>query len=49
MSHAVDVAVETDKQTKLGNVLDLAFDFNADREGVHEGRPRVFEALLQAQ
>ena len=49
MDHAVDVGVETDEQTELGDVLDLAFDDRADRELLGEGRPRIVEALLETK
>src|SRR3569833_2136379 len=49
VNHAVHVAVETDEQTELGLVLDLALDGRADRELLGEGLPRVGEGLLETQ
>src|SRR5215207_4681573 len=43
------LVLETDEQTELGLVLDLAFNFGADRVLLGEGLPRVLERLLQAQ
>ena len=49
MHHAVDVAVEADEQTELGDVLDLALDLGAVRMGGREVLPRVALGLLQAE
>ncbi len=49
MHHAVDVAVETDEQTELGDRLDLAFDLGARRMGDRKALPRIFHALLEAE
>src|SRR5882762_4879545 len=49
MDHAVDVAVETEEQTELGLVLDLAFDGRTDRELLDEDFPGVAHGLLEAE
>src|SRR3954468_1831013 len=49
MHHAVDVAVETEEQTELGLVLDLAFDGRTDRELLDEDFPGVTHGLLEAE
>src|SRR6476469_8206431 len=49
MDHAVDVAVETQKQTELGLVLDLAFDRRTDRELLDEDLPGIARGLLEAE
>src|SRR4051812_28628976 len=49
VDHAVDIAGQTNEQTELGDVLDFAFQLGARRELVHEGLPRVVQALLEAQ
>ncbi len=49
MHHAVDFAGETDKQTELGDVLDLAFDIAADRMRGRESVPRIVVALLETE
>ncbi|MEM7667992.1 MAG: S1 RNA-binding domain-containing protein, partial [Pseudomonadota bacterium] len=33
VNHPVDISVQSDEETKLGDVLDLTFDFRAGREG----------------
>ena len=32
MHHAVNIIIKTDKQTELGDVFNLAFNFRADRK-----------------
>ena len=49
MRHTVDLAIQTDEQTKLGDVTHFAFDFGADRVMCEEVRPWIFHALLEAQ
>ena len=49
MHHAVNLIIETDKQAKLGDVFNLAFDFRANREFRGEILPRIFHTLFQAQ
>src|SRR3954462_3672792 len=49
MDHAVDVAVETEEQTELGLVLDLAFDGRTDRELLNEDFPGVAHGLLETE
>src|SRR6187397_2573998 len=49
MDHAVDVAIETQEQTELGLVLDLAFDRGADRELLDEDFPGVAHGLLETE
>ena len=49
MDHAVDVAVQTNKQTELGDVADFATDGGADRVGLEESFPWVGHGLLEAQ
>jgi hypothetical protein len=47
--HAVDVVVEPDEQTELGDVLDLALDLRALGMGLGEDFPRVAHGLLEAE
>jgi hypothetical protein len=49
VDHAVDIAVETDEQAELGDVLDLALDLGALGMGLGEHFPRVAHGLLEAQ
>src|SRR4051812_15162435 len=49
MDHAVDVAVETQEQTELGLVLDLAFDRRTDRELLDEDFPGIAHGLLETE
>ena len=49
MHHAVDIAGQADEQAELGDVLDLAFEFGADRRGLHEGFPRIGHRLFEAE
>src|SRR3981189_1443006 len=49
MDHAVDVALETQEQTELGLVLDLAFDGRTDRELLDENFPGVAHGLLETE
>src|SRR6266702_3999332 len=49
MDHAVDIAVETEEQTELGLVLDLAFDRRTDRELLDEDFPGVAHGLLETE
>src|SRR3954447_23367800 len=49
MDHAVDIAVETEEQTELGLVLDLAFDGRTDRELLDEDFPGVAHGLLETE
>src|ERR1700761_2153549 len=49
MHHAVDVALETEEQTELGLVLDLALDGRTDRELLDEDFPRVTHGLLETE
>src|SRR6266702_4292323 len=49
MDHAVDVALETQEQTELGLVLDLALDGRAGRVTFDEDLPGVAHGLLEAE
>src|ERR1700753_1339409 len=49
MDHAVDVALETEEQTELGLVLDLAFDRRSDRELLDEHFPGFAHGLLETE
>ena len=49
MHHAVDAAVETDKQTELGDVANLTFDDGASLVAPGEHNPRILLGLLQAK
>ena len=49
MHHPVDVAIQANEQTKLGNVLDFALDDRPHGAGLCKGFPRIVEALFQAQ
>ena len=47
--HAVDVALQPDEDTELGDALDLALDLGTRRKAVVELDPGVLLALLEAQ
>ena len=49
MNHPVDVAVEANEQTELGNVLEDTLDFAAHWMTVGEVLPWILRALLQTQ
>ncbi len=49
MHHAVNVAVETEKEAELGLILDLALDNAAGRIFLDEDLPRIAHGLLQAK
>src|SRR6201992_2975954 len=49
MDHAVDVALETEEQTELGLVLDLALDGRTDRELLDEHFPGIAHGLLETE
>src|SRR3954453_12821107 len=49
MDHAVHIAVESEEQTELGLVLDLAFDRGARRILLDEDLPRVAHGLLETE
>jgi hypothetical protein len=49
MHHAVDIAGQSDEQTELGDVADLARKRIAVYVAVLELLPRIFHALLDAE
>src|SRR5262245_35843146 len=49
MHHAVDPAIESDKQAELGDVADLAFDGRSRRVIGGKGDPRILLGLLQPE
>src|SRR6185437_9780730 len=49
MDHAIDIRVETNEQSELGLVLDLALDDRADRMLLRESLPRVLQRLLETE
>src|SRR5581483_770840 len=49
VDHAVDIAIETEEQTELGLVLDLAFDDRTRRMLLDENLPRIAHGLLEAE
>ena len=49
MHHTVDLAGKANKEPKLGDVLDVAFDLAADSEVFLEGVPGIVAALLEAE
>src|SRR5690606_20150048 len=49
VNHAVDVVVEANEQTELGDVLDFAFDGRANRVGLSKDFPRIAHGLLETK
>ena len=49
MHHAIHIVGDTNKQTKLGDVFDLAFNFRANRILVSKAVPWIGLALFQPQ